>query len=209
MHSLSCHFLLLAERSRIDNLSDSFRGHASSVDKSEVVAGLLILAGITTVVWLLSRLLASQGERKPYRGPRRLFLSLCTAHELRWSDRWLLWRLAVARRLKDPARVFLEPQRFEEAGLPRSLRVRAVRLRQLRDGLFAQPVKKEPTDASHPSPQQTKDSANRQEIMASQQQTSPKQAAPAATPLLPLPPSPVLDVPPWDTVPAAPILPTN
>ena len=45
--------------------------------------------------------------------PNRLFLSLCRAHRIAWSDRWLLWRLAASQRLEDPVRVFLEPERLD------------------------------------------------------------------------------------------------
>jgi hypothetical protein len=181
MHSIPYHFLLFAQRSRLDHLSDSFKTHSNAaIDKGEVIAGLSILAGIAALVWLLSRFLTVQEHRKAYNSPLRLFLALCKAHELRWSDRWLLWRLARERRLKDPARIFLEPQLFEEAGLRRSLRAQAPRLRQLRNALFAEPPQSV-ADQHGPRPTETKD------------------AAPPAAPLLRIPPGPTLDIPPWTT----------
>ncbi len=68
--------------------------------------------------------------------PNRLFLSLCRAHRIAWSDRWLLWRLAASQRLEDPARVFLEPERLDpDAAGPFSAR-RAARLERLQRKLF-------------------------------------------------------------------------
>jgi len=68
--------------------------------------------------------------------PNRLFLSLCRAHGIAWSDRWLLWRLAASQRLKDPARLFLEPERLDpDLARPLSRR-RAARLERLRLQLF-------------------------------------------------------------------------
>jgi hypothetical protein len=185
MHSLWQHCLLLAERSRLDNLSDNFKGRTGAVDKADIAAGLLILAGIAALVWLLSRFLGAPDRRKPYNGPVRLFFSLCKAQELRWSDRWLLWRLARARRLKDPARLFLEPQWFDAAGLRGSLRLRSGRLRQLRDGLFAQPRRAQ-QEAGPPAGGQ-------------EGRERPLPAAGGPSPLLPTPPKVVLDLPPWPT----------
>ena len=184
MHSLWDHCLLFAERSRLDNISEPFKGRPTPVDKGDIVAGLLILAGIAALVWLLSRFLGAQDRRQTYNSPRRLFFSLCRMQGLRWSDRWLLWRLARARRLKDPARLFLEPQWFEATGLGRSLRLRATRLKQLRQGLFAGLRKQE--EKQPPAGEK-----------ATPPRPLPLAKGSSPPPLLPVQPSPVLDISPW------------
>ncbi len=200
MHGLWNHSLLLAERSRLDHLGDSFKGRTSGIDKSEMMTGLLMLAGVAALVWLLSRFLAYQDRRQAYNSPLRLVLALCKAQRLRWSDRWLLWRLARGRRLKDPGRLFLEPQWFEASGMPRRLIVHAARLARLRDRLFAEPPaakKKDRQGGAGVSP-----------VFGGSTGDTPvplnapgKTATPALTPLLATPPNPALDIPPWPVAP--------
>jgi len=144
--------MLLAEQSRWENLSQGLSSEfrERQVTAGDVVIALLILAGIAVAVWFLSRLLPLGGQRRARSSPGRLFLSLCTAHRLRWREYWWLWRLARSQRLRDPARLFLEPERWEAAGLSPALRVHASQLTRLRERLFAEPPPKEqrqPADA--------------------------------------------------------------
>ncbi len=69
--------------------------------------------------------------------PLGLFISLSRAHALSWSDRWLLWQLARSHRLRAPARLFLEPERFDASRLPPAMRRHAARLEGLQERLFA------------------------------------------------------------------------
>ena len=170
--------ILLAQRSRLDNLSDAFRSRPNSTDRDDVLLGALIVVALIAGIWGLSRLLATRERHQVYSNPRRLFLSLCKAHRLRWSEQWLLWRVARFQRLGDPARLFLEPERFEEANLSRPLRAQIARLRGLRNRLFAKPSAKgsePPQTAAGPRPVTMK----------------------AAMPLFSTSASPTLDIPPW------------
>jgi hypothetical protein len=139
MQHLLCDCLLLAARSRLDNLSQPFKARAAGLDRGEVTRALAIVAVVVVLAWLLTRLRTIQPRQRGYHGPWRLFFSLCHAHELSWSQQWLLWRLARARRLKPPARLFLQPQCFDAAGLGPAWRAAAVRLKRLRDRLFVEP----------------------------------------------------------------------
>jgi hypothetical protein len=69
--------------------------------------------------------------------PAKLFRELCQAHQLSFRSRRLLKRLAAARGITDPARLFLEAQHFEAAHLPKKLQSAANEIRRLRDRLFA------------------------------------------------------------------------
>ena len=144
MHRIATPWLLLAQRSPMDDLTSYFRGPRVRLGAGDALYLLLGVGGLILVLWLLSLLMTWQerGYRKPSAG--RLFLSLCRAHHLGWTDAWLLWRLARSQRLRHPARVFLEPQRFAGAHLSRPLRRHAGRLDEMRKKLFAAP-----SDASH------------------------------------------------------------
>ena len=113
MNHLLNQSLLFAQRSRLDGIANNFRGRAAGIDRSDIANGVLVLAIIVLVVWLLSYMLSTQERRKPFSSPLMLFLSLCRAHRLNWRERWLLWRVARSQRLRDAARIFIEPARFE------------------------------------------------------------------------------------------------
>ena len=179
--------ILLAQRSHMDSLGNSFRSHGNA--PSDVVLGLLILAALVLGIWALARLLAIRERRRSFDSPRRLFLSLCRAHQLSWRDRWLLWRVAKVQKLKDPARLFLEPERFEAARLGPALTAKTPRLAALREQLFLRKARSEPAKpapARRPAPQAT--------ILPP--------SLPSLSPLPPLPPLPAargpsLDIAPW------------
>jgi hypothetical protein len=66
----------------------------------------------------------------------KLFRELCRAHRLSLKNRRRLRRLAAARGIAEPARLFLEPKHFDEAHLPESQQPVADEIRRLRDRLF-------------------------------------------------------------------------
>ena len=164
-------------------LNKGFRGRP--VDFSDIVTGVLVFLGIALAVWVLSYVLSLRERRRGRTSPLGLFLSLCKAHRLRWAEQWLLWRVARAQKLRDPARLFLEPERFRPAGLGAALQSRSAELENLRDRLFAEPSEPDiPRDQSGGS-------------------VKPKRAeAPQTGSPLPPPVSPTtLDVPPWPPTP--------
>jgi hypothetical protein len=128
--------LLFAQDSRLEGFAKGFRPREGHLSMGSVLVGLMIVAGFIVGLWLLARLADRGREKRPSNSPARLFLSLCRAHGLRWPDRWLLWRVARHHRLSTPARIFIEPERLEPAGLGQALLRRADRLRALREGLF-------------------------------------------------------------------------
>lgn len=144
--------ILLAAQSRLDSLSSGFRGRRARLETDDIVTGLLIFSGIALAVWGLSLFLRLQERRRGYPRPLRLFLSLCRAHRLRPSEWWLLWRVARAQRLRDPARLFLEPERLQPADLGQRLAARADQLAQIRDRLFAQ-LDQQPQDQGSQAPE--------------------------------------------------------
>jgi hypothetical protein len=150
MNYLLARGILLAQRGRVDSLSSGFRGRR--FETRDIVICLSVVAGVAVAVGLLSYLLRIQERRRGRPSPLRLFLSLCKAHRLRWSQRWLLWRVARAQRLRDPARLFLEPRRLLPAGLGLRFEGRWAQLEEIYDRLFdqldqaAEPVERETSD---------------------------------------------------------------
>jgi hypothetical protein len=191
--TLSTNILLFADRSRFGNLGEAFRSHGDAVDRTEVMWGLVFLTALVVMLWLVSRWLKRRQRAQPYNSPRRLFFGLCRAHGLRWSDRWLLWRVAKWQRLKDPGRLFLEPQRFEEANLG-PLRASAPRLKAIRQRLFIEPAKE-----TQPVKEKEEERPSASRPMAEAARGQP----PRPTPLAPVPAPPTLDLP-WSAAGSAP-----
>ncbi|NQU23718.1 MAG: hypothetical protein HQ567_20745 [Candidatus Nealsonbacteria bacterium] len=128
------HGILLAQNSRLDSMRQRFEGHR--IGSNDIVKGLLLLIALTALILLLTYVLNLQESRRKYSSPLRLFLALCKAHGLRWSECWLLWRVARSQRLRDPTRLFLEPERFAPAQLGPRFRMRAGRLKLLYERLY-------------------------------------------------------------------------
>ena len=175
------HGILLAQSGRWEGMSRRFRGRNTRIDLNDVLIGLLILGGVVAVLWALSLVIRLQEHRQAYTSPLRLFWSLCKAHQLRWSQCWLLWRVVRTRRMQDPAQLFLRPELLNPAGLGRSFRLRMAELKSLRALLFVEPKEDEPERNRPASTPPGESSA----------------AVAAAAPPTPTGGSPTLEVPPW------------
>ena len=136
MHDLAIGSLLLANRSRLENLSREFQQGLSADGCKQLILFLTVLAAASLLFWGLAHWM-ERGHGLVANRPLGLFLSLSKAHGLGWSDRWLLWQLARSHRLRAPARLFLEPERFEASRLPLALRRHAAQLAGLQERLFA------------------------------------------------------------------------
>ena len=129
--------VLLAQQSPLDNFAREFQGRETRLNSGYLTTGLVILLGMVLAVWLLSLVLDRYGGRRPVDSSLALFLALCRAHGLRWPEWWLLWQVARDHQLKDPARLFLEPERLDPANLGPVLRLRSEQLEAIRGRLFA------------------------------------------------------------------------
>lgn len=141
-------FPLLAETGRLQSLGRGFRGDAAEIGLGDVLGIVALVAGLIFVMWLLSRLLARQEHKKPCNNPKKLFRELCKAHELDRTSCQLLHAIATHQRLTQPARLFLEPERFEPANLSGPLKARKKQVARLRERLFAEPAPVELDQAS-------------------------------------------------------------
>lgn len=194
MRSFLFHEILLAQATRWEGMSRNFQARRTHIDSHDVALGAVILLCCLLAVWVLSFVARLQERQRPLlsKSPLGLFLGLCRAHGLRWSERWLLWRVAMTRRLRDPARLFLEPGLFDPGTLTPSLRAQAVELRQLRERLFAQPEQQAEERATGPSSGAELGEAPRSE-RASKGSVLPPISATPALDIAPWPPSTGID----------------
>ena len=129
--------LQLAQQAPWRSMGSGLRGDRARFDAGDIAVGLLILAGVVVAIVVLSRLLSSQDRQRVFHSPRALFRSLCKAHGLDRSSRHLLWQVARWQRLTHPARLFLEPNRFEAVNLSPALQQKQAALTALRARIFA------------------------------------------------------------------------
>lgn len=129
-------FLLFADKSRFQHMNSRFSRPSGSFGFGDFVVMAAVFAGIALAIWLLAYSTRRLEQSRSY-SPRGIFFGLCKAHKLSWGNRWLLWRLARAHRLKHPGRLFLEPERFESSKLPRGLKPHQKQLKALRARLFS------------------------------------------------------------------------
>lgn len=123
--------LVAADENRLEYLTRGFRQRPKSVDFGSVMIGVGVVVGFIIALWILSRLMDRRKERGPSNNRLGLFLALCKAHGLKWSQKLLLWRLARHMKLRDPARVFLEPEHFSPEHLGRSLQGRKEQFKEI------------------------------------------------------------------------------
>ena len=112
-----------------------FREGGSALGPAHLLIVLAVIGGVILLLWLVAHL-CQRDDKRAYRSPRRLFRELCRAHELNLFDRWLLWRLATAQGLAQPAGIFLESSCFETERIPSSLAGESERITQLKERLF-------------------------------------------------------------------------
>ena len=113
-----------------------FREGSSALELDNLLILLTVVIAVAISLWLLSRFF-QQDRQHPYRGPRRLFWEVCRAHGLNLLDAWLLWQLAKAHKLAQPASLFLDATCFAAEKLPGKLKRSQHRLENLRDRLFS------------------------------------------------------------------------
>jgi len=138
MNQLLIDCVLLARQNPLGDLAREFQGRQTRVESGYVTAGVLVLMCILVGVSVLSRVMDRLKGRRPVDSSPTLFLALCRAHRLRLSQWWLLWRVARHQHLKDPARLFLEPERLQPGNVSPMLRLRAAELEWLGARLFAE-----------------------------------------------------------------------
>ena len=126
--------ILIAQTdSRLESFSSGFRKNRAQFDSADLVLFLAGLAVVFAVVWLVARWSERRVRTNSSLG---LFWTLAKAHAINWNDRWLLWRIARAKGVVEPALLFLDP-RLTSPQLVRHLAPQAAdRLKAFRRTVF-------------------------------------------------------------------------
>jgi hypothetical protein len=130
MTSLLAAWVVLAE------IGDNFPQSGKRLGWSDLWAwGIAaVVCGLVALIVLQIRKRNDMEQRCD--NPWKLFRELCQVHNLDRASQRLLAQVARARRLPQPAQIFLTPSAFEPADLPPGLRERADQLLRLRGRLF-------------------------------------------------------------------------
>jgi len=118
-------------------MSEGFRsiGYGDKAYETMIVAGVIL--GICIALLLVGRYYRRFERMKSYDSPPELFRELCRLHQLDWSSRRLLRRLATEWEMTSPALLFVEPERFNVSRLPMEWHEETDRLETLRAKLFS------------------------------------------------------------------------
>jgi hypothetical protein len=121
---------------QLQNMARGFQGKAAHLDSGELAIFLAIVAGVVTGLWLLAYWIERREGRSYFDSSLGLFLSLSREHGLKWHETWLLWRIARGQGLREPSRLFLEPERFKPDRLMSSFSGRAEAIQAIARRLF-------------------------------------------------------------------------
>lgn len=120
--------------SRLESFSGGFRKNRAHIDSGDLVLLLTAFVVVFTVLWLVARWSERRVRNDSSLG---LFWTLAKTHGVSWSDRWLLWRLARAKRIAEPALLFLDPRLTAPQSSHHLAPQATTRLKILRRRLFA------------------------------------------------------------------------
>jgi hypothetical protein len=101
----------------------------------ELLATAGAIAAITLVWWLIVKW-QQRLQLRQYESPAGLFRELCHAHRLSWRERKLLWGIARAAHLAQPAQLFLRPDLYWPPHVPAKLANRQRELVKLHGRIF-------------------------------------------------------------------------
>ncbi len=127
--------MLFAQSDRWRDMGRDFRADHSKLDPGLIFVSLVVLVAVIGFLWWLNRMMNRQEGRRQYNNPKQLFRSLCRAHNLTRAQQRLLLNVARIQGMTQPASLFLEPDRFDEAAKG-GLSAAAEQLAELKKHLF-------------------------------------------------------------------------
>ena len=107
---------------------------AFDVKDLAVILGVLAILALVAWIAIQCAILIQKHKQK---SPVAMFVMLCQAHRIEWTSRWLLWKLAQAHQLQQPAQLFIKPRLFDAQLLGRLPPDHRRRLERMRDRIFA------------------------------------------------------------------------
>jgi len=134
-------WIITAQVSRMESLGGGLRAKGEEGSAAAVLIAVAIGVALLALAWFLLARFTDIG-RSRINSPRKLFAELCAAHQLDKPSCKLLKQVTRWQRLEHPARIFLEPERFDEVNLSPNLRASQPQLETLRARLFSLPATK-------------------------------------------------------------------
>lgn len=128
--------LLFAQKSPWEHLGDGLHGRRERFELMDFWPLLLLLAVAAFAVAVIVAIRKRNDMSQHCDNPNKLFRELSLAHQLDRGSQKLLWQLAEAMNLAQPAEVFLKPALYEPSKLPEQLRGEEARLQALQERLF-------------------------------------------------------------------------
>lgn len=129
-------YRLLAGQAQYVHMGRRFRRGGGGIEMSDLVIPLALIACVVGIAWLVHRYLKLR-EVRSANNSQALFAELCQAHGLDWPSQQLLLALANAYRLRSPAQLFVEPERFNVERLGTAFANRTAQVAALHSRLFA------------------------------------------------------------------------
>jgi len=129
-------FTIFAQVSRWERLGDGLHRGRGRMDLLELLPVAIVLAVVVTAIVGIVAYRKHNDMGQKCDDPKKLFRELSLAHKLDRRSQKLLWRLADAFQLAQPAEVFLQPALFQADQLPKQLRPEKASLQVLYERLF-------------------------------------------------------------------------
>lgn len=135
MHAFLTQIILLGRGNFFEG-SKSFTQRHSQLSIAELALGVLVFASFVALLILLFKFFSPPEKPRGVNSPLRLFWDLCKAHELKLSQRWLLWKISREHELKDPALLFVEPELFDPDMIGKTFAEKTDEIESLHERLF-------------------------------------------------------------------------
>jgi len=132
--ALSC--ILFAQIANWQRMGDGLYRSRGRVDLTEFLSCVLGLAAIAIVIAIVLKIRKRNDMTEHCDDPKKLFRELSLAHNLDRTSQKLLWQLAEALQLAQPAEVFLQPSYYHADRVPPELFGKQAELQALQERLF-------------------------------------------------------------------------
>ncbi len=136
MNALHLSCLLFAQISNWQRMGDGLHRGRGRMDLMELLPVVIILAGVGIAIYIVAKVRKRNDMTLVCDDPGKLFRELSLAHNLDRGSQKLLWRLAEALELAQPADVFLQPTFFQAERIPQELQGEEAELESLLERLF-------------------------------------------------------------------------